>query len=237
MLIVNASPVSATAVYRYAGYGSFGSYEGIKGMLAQTTTSTVSFPWHHNVDITVCASGCGEWVQTGEYQGYLPNSDSPDVVDIYWENEDACLGYFQGDAGQPGDNWKKFFLTYDGTGPHTTHCTDGQGTYYVFEYRKGQFANVPFHKGHMGVSAGIVVAQEELYKDSQGTIPESTDYFGCTSQTNCNDQSSGFQTFDSGTWTLWTADGGHTGPNNPPYQYDYHQWWAYRACATASACS
>lgn len=69
LLVTVVAPVLAND---YGGWQTTGNYSGIRGNLRQYATSTVSggvvFVW-----INLCArNNCQQWVQTGTYQGSLP---------------------------------------------------------------------------------------------------------------------------------------------------------------------
>lgn len=226
-----AASVLTCGTHCYAGYFTGGYYLGVDGYIRQSGTTPLTSPQFHADWINVCEQGnCLHWVQTGDYQGFLPNSNSASSVHMYDENMDQCGRYFQNDVGAAPQADYAFYITYDGLGAYNQTCPNGvPSTFYVFEYRKGSWTSVPFFYGQLAAMSGQIRVETELYPNQ--SVPLGTDYYGCDSNKNCTNSGYGLHIY-SGTWALWTS-GGSPRNDDPPYLHTYHSYWAYATCNVA----
>jgi hypothetical protein len=219
--------------YYYAGYLSNESYIGIDGNIRQSVTTPLTGVQHHLNQFLLCTGdNCNQWVSTGLYQGYLPNTTSYSRADVFWESRNPCNVYGQDDVGQPDEaNWG-YYLSYDRRGAFTGSCSGGsQYTYYVIEYRKGSFGSVPFHYGRLSLPYGVVWAVTEMYPDQ--SVPQNSDFFGCNPSMQCTNPSYGLHLYyGDGSWLGWTSDGVELA-DSPPYLHAYHLYWAFKTCHTS----
>lgn len=229
MSFAAVAPAAGAASYYFGGYEGTGSHLGVDGYVRQSPTGPLTSGQHHVAYINVCQGSCFHWVQTGTYQGYLQNSSSPNDVHMFHENTDQCDRYTQGDNGAPPQADYPYYLTYNGTGAHNQTCPDGTpSTFYVFEFRKGSFANVPFYYGQLGALSGPISAETELYPSQ--SVPEANDYFGCSPTLTCTNTSYGLHLYD-GSFQLWTS-GANTLAGNPPHLNQKQHYWAFETCAS-----
>lgn len=213
----------------YAGWVTTSNWKGVAGYMRQSTTVPILSSQVHFMWLNLCASGCGQWVQTGTYQGAFAGGTSLGSVHVYYENVDPCGSYYVDDLGAPvAADYKYFISLY--SGPQNFTCANGvpfQG--YTFAYRMGSSTSPPYFFGVMSANSGPAYGNTELQGSPLPTI--NTDYFGCSPTFDCNNPDYGFRLYD-GTWHTWTSSlaSSFSFNGNPPYLHTYNNYWAFKTC-------
>jgi len=197
-----------------------------------STSTTITQPDHRADWINLCTDGCANWVQTGEYQGFIGASGwniySPSSEHMYIENQTPCY-YINADLGAPPSPDYPYFIAYDGH-----HLIDSCGRMeYEYIFRVGSWSGTIAGYGYMPSYAGQPQVMEELEWQSGSAPPSGTDRFGCDPSFNAV---SGYGIHVSNnqgtTWSLWTAAVDATAINTSDPSMTYSNkatWWAFWA--------
>jgi hypothetical protein len=222
--VLSAGPVAA-ATPVYGGWQTT-NFKGIEGYLRQNVTSSTT--GLHAVWITLCGhNSCGEWLQTGTYQGSFAGGSSPGSVHVYYENVDPCGSYYKGDLGAPGSADYPYRISPNG-GARSFTCPNGVPfTGYSYAYRKGSYSSTPFFYGVISTSDGLAMAKTEV----QGGAPVNYDFFGCDPGLTCADGAYGIELLAGTTWRRWSATDSSTASHgNPPYLHTFQSHWSFKTC-------
>jgi len=245
VLLLAATSVSASGYPGVAGWSAANPKEGIRGYIRQPTDGIkvdAVASW-----IGLCDDDCANqnyviggagpvWVQLGLVQGDWRGGSARSAVQMYYENVDPCGDYYSEPLGVPPSQPYFFVVKYDGSGIQHLDCPDGTPYLgYMFAFKKGSSANNPFFVGSMNSTMGRADAETEV--DSGATQP--TTNFGCQDFAQCDNSAYGIETKNSTGWHLCCTNATSkpsSGPDDPPWRYTYHEYWAFKTCQSQAAC-
>lgn len=211
------------AYYRYyAGQQASSGTNGIDGYIRGSGSIMLDPSDHAVAEWIGLVNGAGSsfhWVQSGQYQGLLGFSSSPNAIHLYYESL-SCTGsvYQWDDLGAPPTPNYPVYMNWAG-GFSDQDCSS-----YYFPFRVGSWTSAPVGTGRMQSSAGLPQAYvENRVRHGSPVEPIGNIRFG---QDHAGNVSSGYglhvYTRAWNQWSLWTANfpnGTTTTPSRVPPGY------------------
>jgi hypothetical protein len=209
----------------YAGQSGTTAVKGIDGYIRGSGTVMADPQAHFNAHfVNLCpTTSCTSWVQLGPYQGTINVISSPNVMHMYIENQNACVGYGIGDHGAPPTPNYPYYVYYSGVTQTVGGCT-GQRLYY---YKVGSVTNPPISDGWLTTTTGIPVAETEIF----GGEDVGLDWFGCDNSGNASSSFGVHLLNASSQWVTWTAanePGSQPIANAPNVFQQLQAWYSFK---------